>query len=297
MSWPSAEVNIDASLVGALIRAQFPKFGELECFLVAEGFDNSLWRLGDELAIRLPRRKAAVALTKNELRWLPVIARHVSLRTPLPLLTGAPGDGYPWPWSITSWIHGVPGDEIDLDTNDSSARGLATFLGEIHVAAPSDAPSNPFRGVALSARSDTFKERLTRVQGIVDGGESLLELWEDCVAAAAWSSTPRWLHGDFHPANTLYRNGELVGVIDFGDLCAGDPATDLAGGLMSLPFRALDDFFGAYRFVDSATLQRTIGWAVLFGVFMVSLGVESRPTYLRVGQRTLTNATQLAKSL
>lgn len=173
---------------------------------------------------------------------------------------------------------------------------MATFPREIHVDAPSDAPLNPFRGIALDTRSATFKERLTLVRDNVDD-EALLELWEDCVRAPTWSSPPRWLNGDFHTANTLYRDGELVGVIDFGDLCAGDPATDLAGALMSLPFSSLDEFFGAYQFVGSATLQRMIGWALLFGVFMVSLGLNRRPSYLRVGQRTLANATQLAKSL
>jgi len=296
MSWPSAELTIDAALVGSLLHSQFPFLSELDCYPVAEGFDNSLWRLGDSLVVRIPRRVAAVELTLNELRWLPVMARDVSLRTPLPLLAGVPSDQYPWPWSIASWIEGVPGDEIDLDGNGPSAGALATFLREIHVDAPVDAPRNPVRGVELRTRSPIFKERLSQVRGIIDD-ESLLELFEACVAATPWSSPPQWLHGDFHPANTLYRDGELVGVIDFGDLCAGDPATDLAGGLMSLPCHALDDFFGAYRFVDSATLQRTIGWAVLFGVFMVTLGVENRPTYLRVGQRTLANATQFSKTL
>ncbi|MHB8378495.1 MAG: aminoglycoside phosphotransferase family protein [Acidimicrobiales bacterium] len=296
MSWPTADVTIDAKLVHVLLRSQFPHLSELDCHPVAEGFDNSLWRLGDNLVIRIPRRAAAVELTKNELRWLPVVARHVSVRTPLPLLAGAPCDVFPWPWSITSWIEGVAGDEVDLDGNGPSARALATFLRELHVDAPFDAPRNPVRGVALSTRSRAFTDRLKQVSGVVDD-ESLFELWKECVVVPPWSSSPRWLHGDFHPANTLYRNGELVGVIDFGDLCAGDPATDLAGGLMSLPLHALDDFFGAYGFVDGATLQRTIGWAVLFGVFMVALGVESRPSYLHVGQRTLANADKLAKRL
>ena len=296
MSWPSAELTIDAALVGSLLRSQFPYLSELDGYPVAEGFDNSLWRLGDSLVVRIPRRVAAVELTLNELRWLPVMARDVSLRTPLPLLAGVPSDQYPWPWSIASWIEGVPGDEIDLDGNGPSAGALATFLREIHVDAPVDAPRNSVRGVELGTRSPIFKERLSQVRGIV-AHESLFELWEECAEAPPWSSSPRWLHGDFHPANTLYEDGKLVGVVDFGDLCAGDPATDLAGGLMSLPFHALDDFFGAYRVVDSATLLRTIGWAVLFGVFMVALGVGNRPTYLRVGQRTLANATQFSKTL
>ncbi|HVA52041.1 MAG TPA: aminoglycoside phosphotransferase family protein [Acidimicrobiales bacterium] len=294
MSWPPAEVNIDTSLVGALVRAQFPIFGELDCLLVAEGFDNSLWRLGDDLVVRLPRREAAVALSENERRWLHEVARGVTLRTPLPLLAGAPSDLYPWPWLITSWIDGVPGDQIDLQANGSSARALASFLRELHVEAPADAPRSPVRGVALSSRSTTFQARLTRLRDHVDE-KALQELWVDCVGAPPWSSASRWLHGDFHPANTLYRDGELVGVIDFGDLCAGDPATDLAGGLLSLPFDALDDFFGEYGFIDEATLRRTIGWALLFGVFMVSLGIEGRPTYRRVGELALKNATQVAR--
>jgi aminoglycoside phosphotransferase (APT) family kinase protein len=268
---------------------------ELDCHHVAEGFDNSLWRLGDDLVVRVPRRASAVELTLNELRWLPVIAARVSLRTPLPLLAGVPHEGFPWPWSITSWIDGVSGDEFDLDDNAHSAIAMATFLRQIHVDAPPDAPRNPFRGVALSTRTDVVFERLAQVRDIV-GDDYLLPLWEECVSAPRWSGPPQWLHGDFHPGNIVYRDGELVGVIDFGDLCAGDPATDLAGGLMSLPLSALDDFFGAYGSVDGATLQRTIGWALLFGVLMVSLGVEGRPSYLRVGQRTLANVAELAKT-
>jgi len=106
-----AEVKIDANLVATLLHSQFPNFDGVECYEVAEGFDNSLWRLGPDLVIRLPRRELAVTPLENELRWLPEVARHVSLRTPLPLLAGAPSDAFPWPWSISSWIDGVPGDE------------------------------------------------------------------------------------------------------------------------------------------------------------------------------------------
>jgi aminoglycoside phosphotransferase (APT) family kinase protein len=194
MSWPSADLTIDESL----LRSQFPHLSELERYPVAEGFDNSLWRLSEDLALRIPRRAAAVELMMNELRWLSVIARHVSLRTPLPIVAGVPSDGYPWPWAITSWIDGIPGDEIDLDSNGASASAPATFLCEIHVEAPIEAPRNPVRGVALSARSSTFNERLTRVRAIVDD-EPVMELWKVCVTAPLWSSPPRWLPATFIP--------------------------------------------------------------------------------------------------
>jgi aminoglycoside phosphotransferase (APT) family kinase protein len=289
-------VSFNESLVRGLLRSQYPQLAELDLYEVAEGFDNSLWRLGDDLAVRLPRRAEAVVTTTNELRWLQEVAGHVTLRTPLPLLAGAPSDEFPWPWSITSWIKGVPGDEVELGANGRSAQSLATFLREVHVDAPPDAPHNPWRGVALAERSPTFEDRLQRLRDEVDCA-SLIALWENCLKAPVWAAAPLWLHGDFHPGNTLYTDGELVGVIDFGDLCAGDPATDLAGGLMSLPFGALEEYFATYQLHDAATLQRTVGWAALFGLMMVSLGLESRPSYLIVGRRSLENAITLANAL
>jgi aminoglycoside phosphotransferase (APT) family kinase protein len=294
MSWPAAEVKIDAQLVRALLHSQYPNFDGVDCYEVAEGFDNSLWRLGSDLVIRLPRREAGVTPLENELRWLPEVARQVSLRTPLPLMAGVPSDAFPWPWSISTWIDGVPGDEVDPEVLARSAWSLATFLREVHVNAPSDAPRNPYRSVTLAERSSTLEERLNELHHELNHVK-VLSLWTSCRDVPLGDRPAQWLHGDFHPGNTLYRDGELIGVVDFGDLCAGDPATDLAGGLMSLPYDALTEFFHTYRLDDEATLQRTIGWAVFFGVMMVSLGLRDRPSYLSIGQRALSNATRLAE--
>src|SRR5580692_8070727 len=107
--------------------------------------------------------------------------------------------------------------------------------------------------------------------------------FERARVAPPWGGPATWLHGDLHPGNLIYRDGQLVGVVDFGDLCAGDPATDLAGALLALPFDALARFFDAYGETNEATRARTIGWAVVFGTMMVGLGRTSRPRYLRVG--------------
>jgi aminoglycoside phosphotransferase (APT) family kinase protein len=293
MSWPAAELNIDAALVTALLHTQYPHFDGFDCYECGEGFDNSLWRLGPKLVVRLPRREAAVTPLRNELLWLGQVAGHVSLQTPLPLLPGAPSGDFPWPWSISTWIDGVPGDEVDINERGRSAPSMAIFLRQVHVDAPPDAPRNPYRSVPLTERSATFEERLDEVRDVLDH-EKTLALWLKYRDVPIGDGPARWLHGDFHPGNTLYRDGELVGVVDFGDLCAGDPATDLAGGLMSLPYDALDEFFRAYGLVDGAMFQRTIGWAVFFGVMMVSLGLHDRPSYLRAGQNALSNATRLA---
>jgi len=296
MTWPAAEVFIDEKLVRTLIESQYPQFAHLPCYQVGEGFDNALWRLGDDLVVRVPRREIAAELIEHELRWLPVVAGHVTLQTPLPHWAGQATEQFTWPWLIAHWIDGVPGDEVSLDDRGRPAAALATFLREIHVATPPDAPTNPFRGGPLHGRSSTFETRVLDVTDVIDV-PATRELWARCLSAAPWNSAPLWLHGDLHPGNTLYRDHKLVGVVDFGDLCAGDPATDLAGALMSLPFEALEEFFATYGPLDNATMWRTVGWAMHFGVLMASLGLLSRPSYLAVGKLSLDNAAQLAATL
>jgi aminoglycoside phosphotransferase (APT) family kinase protein len=295
MSWPAAEVHIDAALVVSLLRAQFPDLANLDCYKVNEGFDNSLWRLGEDLVVRIPRREIAAALIENELRWLPEVARHVSLATPLPLRAGVATDVFPWPWLIASWHNGEAGDEIDPNVRGGSAKEMAIFLRELHVEAPTDAPFNPYRSVALVDRESTLYSRLHDVEAHVDYW-AVEALWKSVRDTPRWTHPGSWLHGDFHPGNTVYRDGALVGVVDFGDMCAGDPAVDLAGGLLSLPYESLHEFFDTYERCDGATLRRTIGWAVLFGVMFVSLGRE-RTSYLRIGQLALANAQELATTL
>ncbi len=295
MSWPEAEVEIDEALVHDLLGSQFPDLADHRCRRLNEGFDNSLWRVGDNLVARLPRREMAVVPLQNELLLLPDVLERVSLHTPLPLRTGQPCDRFAWPWMIATWIDGVPGDELELEHYGHTASTLATFLRQLHAPAPSDAPQNPYRGVPLVDRTTSLEERLPKVRDHVDI-ESTIELWHRALDAPAWEGPLLWTHGDFHPGNLVYRDGELVGVVDFGDLGAGDPATDLAGGLLSLPYDALDSFFAAYGIRDDAMLWRTIGWAVLFGVMAASLG-RDRPTYLDVGRRGLANAASLAAHL
>jgi len=287
---------VDESLVRDLVREQFPEIGERECWHIGEGFDNFLWRLGDDLVVRLPRRAAAVAAIENEIAWLNHLALGLSLRTPAPLLRGSPSERFAWPWLIGHWIDGEPGDEMDLVVDDLAARTMATFLGELHRVAPSGAPLNPWRSVSLVQRSADAEQRIWELGGEVDIDETL-QLWRRACAAPPWPHAPRWIHGDFHPGNMIFREAELVGVVDFGDLCAGDPATDLAGGLLTLPFAHLDAFFSSYGAVDESTQWRSIGWAVLLGLMMVSLGLTERASYLDVGRRALANASCLAASL
>jgi aminoglycoside phosphotransferase (APT) family kinase protein len=296
MTWPASEVSIDESLIRDLLGEQYPHLADQPCYQVGEGFDNALWRLGDDLVVRIPRREVAAELIAKELRWLPEIASHASLRTPLALLAGEPNARFAWPWLIAHWVEGVPGDTLTPNDRRGSAVALGTFMREIHVDAPSDAPGNPFRGVPLVNNAAAFATRLHGLDGVVDV-RTADELWAKCASAPTWHASPQWLHGDLHPANTIFQECDLVGVVDFGDLCAGDPATDLAGALMSLPFDALDTFFDTYGVVNAATMWRVVGWALHFGAIMTWLGLSSCPTYLAVGRCALDNAVRLGELL
>ena len=148
---------------------------------------------------------------------------------------------------------------------------LAGFLAALHRPAPMDAPHNAYRGsVALADRAEAFEQRHAQAEamhGALD--PALRRCWEAGVAAPI--DAPRsWFHGDLHGRNVLVKDGRLAGVIDWGDMAAGDPACDLAAVWMLLPDReARRRAMAAYAASD-ATWARARGWAALMTVMMLS---------------------------
>jgi len=289
VEWPVAEIEVDESLVGALLAEQHPDLAGLPIQEMDAGWDNTLWRLGDELLVRLPRHASSALLTANEQRWLPDLAPCLPLPVPAPLRVGVPSGRYPWPWSVVPWLAGSPGDRTTLTRPDDAARCLGRFLRALHRRAPDEAPRNPVRGVPLIERRDVFEERV-RLLGTEIDVVSTRRVFDRAVASRPWSGPPVWLHGDLHPANTLVEEGTLAAIIDFGDICGGDPATDVAGAWMLLPAPAMEVFTDAYGAVDGALEQRSLGWAVFFGVILLEIGLRDRPTYATVGRATLAKA-------
>ena len=72
----------------------------------AAGFDNAIFRLGTDLAVRLPRRQFGADHLEREYRWLPVVGPRLPLAVPVLIGKGEPGAGYPWPWLVCSWLPG-----------------------------------------------------------------------------------------------------------------------------------------------------------------------------------------------
>ncbi|MFJ3384831.1 MULTISPECIES: aminoglycoside phosphotransferase family protein [unclassified Curtobacterium] len=263
MPTPAAEFTVDVPLVRALLADQHPDLAGLPLEVVADGWDNVVVRLGDLLAVRLPRREAAARLIEHEQRWLPEIAERVAAIVPVPdpVRIGRPALGYPWSWSIVRWL---PGTAAGVRPGGTAvAEALAAFVGLLHVPAPADAPVNPVRAVPLATRSDAVLERL-RTADVPRAG-ALAALWRTAAALPAYAGPPVWVHGDLHPFNLLVEPGphgdRLSAVVDFGDVTAGDPAVDLATAWLTLD-REARRTFRALVAADDDTWTRARGWAV-----------------------------------
>jgi aminoglycoside phosphotransferase (APT) family kinase protein len=270
-------------MVRSLLVDQHPDLAALPLEPLDAGWDNSLWRLGGQLVVRLPRRAIAAPLVLHEQRWLPSLAPLLPLPVPVPLRVGVASATFRWPWSIVPWLEGVPGDRARLTDPGASAGRLGHFFRALHCPAPPDAPVNPYRGVAIGKRQAVFEDRLASLAGEVDE-VGLREVWRHACDAPAWSDPPVWL------ANMLFVDGVLSGVIDFGDICAGDPATDLSAAWMLLPTGALPTFLRAYDRADAALIARARGWAVVFGLMVLGIGLHDKPTYEPIGRATLIRA-------
>lgn len=284
---------IDEPLVRSLLRDQHPGLSELSLRRVPGGWDNELWRLGDALAVRLPRTQRAPALLRKEYRWLPVLATRLPLPVPVPVRTGAPSARFPHPWNVATWVPGEPGDHAEIGRAHESADALADFLRALHRLAPVDAPAGANRGVPLATLTHEFEERIRTVASS-SFADAVRAVWDEAVAAPEWRGAPVWIHGDLHPANVVVSEGMLSGVIDFGELCAGDPATDLAAAWLLLPGDAGRRFLDAYADADEAMVRRARGWAALRAVSLIGIGQAwerglpgGQPTWGRVGRAAL----------
>jgi len=282
---PAAELPLSPALVRRLLAEQHPDLADLPVEVLANGWDNLVCRLGDDLLVRLPRRAASAALVAHEQRWLPELAACLPLPVPAPVRTGRPGAGYPWAWSVVPYLRGEIAARTPPADPYAAALALGGFLRALHVPAPPDAPANPVRGIPLAGRAAGVGRQLPHLEGAERAAAG--RLWEAAVAAPAWDGPPLWLHGDLHPANVLIDAGAVAAVIDFGDVTGGDPATDLAVAWMLLPARAArEEFRRAYGRADGATWLRARGWALALALVFLTHSADN-PLMAAVGRRTL----------
>ncbi|MDG4823236.1 aminoglycoside phosphotransferase family protein [Asanoa sp. WMMD1127] len=270
--------DISAELVRELVRDQHPDLADRPVRLGARGWANQLWRLGDDLAVRIPWMTDDPDPLRDEYAWLPTLAPRLPLPIPVPQRWGEPSALFPRPWLITTWVRGTPADVAAVTHGPHAGVSLAAFLTALHQPAPADAPVGRDRGGPLTERAEGFADGLAFAaeRGLIDDPAAAGAVWADAVSAPPWTGPPLWIHADLHPANVLTADGTLCGVVDFGDLCAGDPAYDLAAAWLLLP--SVDEFWAAYRpTADAATRRRARGWAMARVLSGLIIGADDGP--------------------
>jgi aminoglycoside phosphotransferase (APT) family kinase protein len=257
------EVELDEALVRRLLAEQFPEWRELPLQRIEpSGTVNAIFRLGERLSVRLPRREGPAQPGSVELEWLPKLASQLPVEVPVPVAQGRPGAGYPWFWEIHAWVEGEVVAVEKLDALQA-ARDLATLVLSLQRVDPTGAP--PGRGIPLAVRDEQMRYWWARF----DGDPRAWEAWQRALAAPPWDGPPVWHHGDLDCRNWLVRNGRISGVTDWGSMGVGDPACDVMVAWKLHSATARDAFREALP-TDDATWERARGWVVSQAVAALS---------------------------
>jgi aminoglycoside phosphotransferase (APT) family kinase protein len=281
------EVATDTALVRRLIAGQFPQWSDraIEA-VVSYGTDHDIYRLGDDLVARLSRIGWATDQAVKEANWLPRLAPHLPLALPVPVAMGHSGAGYPFDWSVCTWL---PGENANgtIDDLDRAAVDLAAFVIALRRIDSTGAPPRPphGRGGPLAESDDQVRRSIAELGNRIDGAAALRS-WQESLNAPVWDGPELWVHGDLLPGNLLVTDGRLSGVIDFGGLNVGDPACDLQpawnvfAGDSRTRFRAELD-------VDPASWLRGRGWTLSQAVSALSYYWDTNPGMTRQASHAL----------
>ncbi|HEX4680162.1 MAG TPA: aminoglycoside phosphotransferase family protein [Gaiellaceae bacterium] len=283
------ELDTDEALVRRLLAAQFPHWAELPIqALPVGGTDNAIYRLGDELSVRLPRRAdwAAGSLEK-EFEWLPRLAPHLPLPVPKPVARGVPGDGFPHEWSVFAWLDGddATGAPIDLSR---AAIDLAELLATLWRIDPAGGPPAQGHGGSLRPRDENTRAGIAALGDLIDAA-AVTAAWETALAAPEWDRPPVWIHGDLDLRNLLVADGRITGVLDWNSICVDDPARDvkLAWAVLDAETRPV---FRELLDIDDATWARSRGWAVSQAMIALPYYLHTYPVMVEQAWRWLAEA-------
>jgi aminoglycoside phosphotransferase (APT) family kinase protein len=285
------EANTDSSLVRRLLAAQFPQWADLPIEPVEpRGTDNALYRLGNDMVVRLPRRERTVGTLTKERTWLPRLAPYVTLAVPTPLAEGRPTEDYAWIWSVYSWLDGENATADQLADLGRAATDLARFVAALEridtTGGPGPGEHNFFRGEAIGERDAAVRASIAALRDDIDL-RAVIAVWEAALCAPQWKRPPVWIHGDLDSRNLLALDGRLSAVIDWGSLGVGDPACDVmvAWKVLSADSR---DIFRTALSIDDATWARGRGWALSQALGALSYyTLETNPVLVRESRRWL----------
>jgi aminoglycoside phosphotransferase (APT) family kinase protein len=247
-----------------------------------------LFRLGDDLLVRVPRQPGGTPTIEKEQRWLPYVGPAVPVAVPEIVVVGEPAAGYPEKWSVVRFVAGepptlpAPGEPARHDL----ARDLASVVDGLRgLAVPAEALTDPelrwYRGEPLARYDGDLRSGLDKCRSVnaldldLDAVAAVWE-WTLALPAARRPVEPRWYHGDLVAENLLVRDGRLASVLDFGGLAIGDAAVDLCAAWELLDPAARTTFREAVG-VDDGEWYVARGWALALGVMAFPYYWNSMP--------------------
>jgi aminoglycoside phosphotransferase (APT) family kinase protein len=285
------QLRISLETVRKLVDAQFPEWRGLPVKeSPSQGTVNALFRIGERLVARFPLEPGEVGSTRRGLESEAQAARELlgrtRFRTPEPVALGEPGEGYPLPWSVQTWLPGTAATDEDPGGSVAFAHDLAEF---IHGVRAIDTGGRAFNG---KGRGGDLRSHHAWMETCFEHSERLMDvprlrrMWSVLRELPPSAAGDVMTHGDLIPGNVLVGDGRLVGVIDVGGLGPADPALDLVCAwhlLEAGPRQGLHDDLNC----DDLEWERGKAWAFEQAMGVVWYYVESNPAMSLMGQRTL----------
>ncbi|WMT17210.1 aminoglycoside phosphotransferase family protein [Serratia fonticola] len=284
-------MDINQLLVYKLISSQFPQWANLAIRPVeTSGWDNRTFHLGDDMLVRLPSAAHYAGQVEKEQEWLPKLAPFLPNKTPVPLGIGEPGENYPWKWSVYRWIEGktvASSPEIDLCV---LAKDLANFLTLLQAVdskgGPVAGPQNFYRGGPVNVYDSETRQAI-RILSDEMNSELVTKIWEIGISQT-WSKDPVWVHGDISAGNLLINQNRLDAVIDFGQLCIGDPSCDLVIAWTLFDAESRQVFHDALL-PDPGTWARARSWALWKALIVILNASQTNIVEAKQAHRTFDN--------
>ena len=280
------QVDISEPLVRRLVDRQFPRWAGLPLQPVAAfGTDHRLFRLGEELLVRMPVYADSADQARSDAAWLPRLAPYLPVALPAPEAVGEPDEEYPFPWAVVPWLEGRTVAEEGVDPV-ALAEDLAAFVTALREVDPADGPrkTGHQRGAPLG-KDWGVEEQIDGYGDRIDGARAR-RVWRAALEAGPWPGEPVWLHGDLLEGNLLARDGRLSAVIDWGAIGVGDPAADVTPA-WTLFDRAARRRYRELLEVDDATWARARAWVLMPALSGIDYYAASVPAFAERSRRHL----------
>ncbi len=261
-----SQIELDPEDISEVIEARFPEWKDLPLERIdSTGTVNYIYRLGDEMVVRIPMVEWGSADITRDAQVLPMLAPLLPVAVPDLLGHGAPAGKVPWDWGVYTLLEGrhpVLGDKTDEDAVAAGLIELVASLRMVHVPAKLTAPID-----AIATQDETTRPKVHAI-----GSKALDDAW----AAAVDSPTPKrghvFIHGDLMPGNLLLtddgKKARLTGVVDWASAGVGDPALDLLPAWSCLTSRTRGTFLSALGAKDDEIARargyaaRKVGWGL-----------------------------------